>query len=234
MRPLPRPGRLGEPAGEAGTPGQIRTSGPDPVRLPFQSYAPARRPAPASENLGPDRRDRRPAGLGNRPGRIRRNHHDPGPRRGIRAGPCHFADCPSPGDRGRRHARLADHPHRGRRRPSHRRRAPGPRFRPAAGPPSPDDTRWPVPGTSRAWILATVQARSAPSRPHGNPHPFVARRQKPRSASLKRQTPKGDQSRITAGRRRGYQEVFVPFAALSSPGYGGQPAVYLCIAVRLR
>jgi hypothetical protein len=34
------------------------------------------------------------------------------------------------------------------------------RVRAVAGPPSPDDTRWPVPGTSHAWILATVQARS--------------------------------------------------------------------------
>jgi hypothetical protein len=35
------------------------------------------------------------------------------------------------------------------------------------------------------------------------------------------------------GSARGYQALFVPLAALSSPGYSpmeGQPAVYLCIA----
>jgi hypothetical protein len=35
------------------------------------------------------------------------------------------------------------------------------------------------------------------------------------------------------GSARGYQAIFVPFAALSSPGYGpmdGQPIVYLYIA----
>ena len=30
---------------------------------------------------------------------------------------------------------------------------------------------------------------------------------------------------------RGYQAVFVPSAALASPGYDGQPAVYLYIAM---
>ena len=115
-------------------------------------------------------------------------------------GPCHFDDYPSPGDHGRRHARLADHPHRGRRRPGrrHRHHAPGPHTGPVAGPPSPDDTRWPVPGTSHAWILATVQARSLRQPATRQPPPVVARRQKPRSASLKKQTPKGDQSRISA------------------------------------
>ena len=51
----------------------------------------------------------------------------PDPGGGVRAGPRH-PGCPGPGDRGRRHARLADHPHRGRCRPGrgHRRGGPGP------------------------------------------------------------------------------------------------------------
>jgi hypothetical protein len=32
------------------------------------------------------------------------------------------------------------------------------------------------------------------------------------------------------GSARGYQAIFVPSAALGSPGYDGQPAVYLYIA----
>ena len=38
--------------------------------------------------------------------------------------------------------------------------------------------------------------------------------------------------RLAAGSagRRGYQAIFVPSAALDSPGYDGQPAVYLHIA----
>ena len=72
------------------------------------------------------------------------------------------------------------------------------RVRAVAGPPSPDDTRWPVPGTSHAWILATVQARSLRQPATRQAPTRVARRQKPRSASLKKQTPKGDQSRISA------------------------------------
>jgi hypothetical protein len=33
------------------------------------------------------------------------------------------------------------------------------------------------------------------------------------------------------GSARGYQAVFVPSTALASPGYDGQPAVYLYIAM---
>jgi hypothetical protein len=33
------------------------------------------------------------------------------------------------------------------------------------------------------------------------------------------------------GPARGYQAIFVPSTALASPGYDGQPAVYLFIAV---
>jgi len=32
------------------------------------------------------------------------------------------------------------------------------------------------------------------------------------------------------GSARGYHAIFVPSTALASPGYDGQPAVYLCIA----
>ena len=53
--------------------------------------------------------------------------------------------------------------------------------------------------------------------------------------TIRRAMGAGRQSAITAqngGSVRGYQAIFVPLAALSSPGYspmGGQPAVYLYI-----
>ena len=41
----------------------------------------------------------------------------------------------------------------------------------------------------------------------------------------------GPVSEQIGGSARGYQGIFVPFAALSGPGYDGQPAIYLYIAV---
>jgi hypothetical protein len=96
--------------------------------------APVPRRAAAPPHRGLGRRDLRRAGLGRRPGRLRRNHPGPRPRRGLRA---HHPRWHGPGDHRRRHARLADHPHRDRRSSG---RGPPPRYSwtapgLAAGPP---------------------------------------------------------------------------------------------------
>jgi len=52
--------------------------------------------------------------------------------------------------------------------------------------------------------------------------------------TIRRAMGAGRQSAITAqngGSARCYQAIFVPSTALASPGYDGQPAVYLYIAV---
>jgi hypothetical protein len=55
-------------------------------------------------------------------------------------------------------------------------------------------------------------------------------RQNGRFCTFRTGPPEAPPARQNGGSARGYQAIFVPSATLASPGYDGQPAVYLYIA----